>query len=80
MLRKNVGFFWKKKPLLYFPPQSLGIDLVDVQFTCLLSEHQWNLDDSSNVFIRFNANDLGTSYTCHGPMNRLKRFVFADML
>ena len=29
---------------------------------------QWGFTESSNVFIRFGAKELGTFATCHGPM------------
>jgi len=58
----------KKEALLYSPPETSVNDFVTVEFCSLLSIEQWHLDNSSKVYLRFAAKELGTFASCHGPM------------
>ena len=65
----------KAGPLLYSPPDTINKDYVWIDFFCLVSCDRWRLNESSKVYLRFCAPELGTFYTCHGPMIHTKRFV-----
>ena len=67
--------FTKAEPLLYSPPEITSTEYVTVEFYCLVSIERWHLDESSKVYLRFAAPELGTFYTCHGPMTLSQRFV-----
>ena len=64
------------EPLLYSPPDTITKDYVCIDFFCLLSIERWCFDETSKVYIRFAAAELGTFSTCHGPMTPTKRFVY----
>ena len=67
-----MGSFHSKanNSLLYSPPETRVTNYVNVEFFCLLSAKQWDFDDrTSNVYLRFAANAMGTFTTCHGPMS-----------
>jgi len=69
-LRNRMGYFGgsKKEPLLYSPLDTQNGHCVEIDFFCLLSVEQWKFNESSKVYIRFAANELGTFCSCHGPM------------
>ena len=67
--------FSKTEPLLYSPPEITSTEFVIIEFFCLVSIERWRLDVSSKVYLRFAAPELGTFYTCHGPMLLTQRFV-----
>ena len=77
--KSNMGSFdfSKTVPLLFSPPDTIRKDYIWIEFFCLVSTERWHLDDSSKVYLRFAAPELGTFYTCHGPMTRsqILRFV-----
>lgn len=75
--KNNMGSFdfSKTEPLLYSPPEITSTECVVIEFYCLVSTEQWGLDKSSKVYLRFAAPELGTFYTCHGPMIPTERFV-----
>ena len=50
-------------------------DYLFIEFHCLLLAQQWGFDDSSQIFMRFNAPVLGSFKHCYGPMKRVNRFV-----
>ena len=61
--------------VIFSPPETTSQNYVLVEFHCLLSIHQWGLDDSSNVYICFAAKELGEFKFCYGPMLPIKRLV-----
>ena len=67
--------FSKTEPLLYFPPEITSTECVIIDFFCLVSIERWGFDESSKVYLRFAAPELGTFCTCHGPMTLTQRFV-----
>ena len=67
--------FSKTEPLLYSPPEIASTEYVIIEFFCLVSIERWGIDKSSKVYLRFAAPELGTFYTCHGPMILTQRFV-----
>ena len=67
--------FSKSQPLLYLPPDTASKEYVVIDFFCLASTHQWKLNKSSKVYLRFAAAELGTFDSCHGPMFLIERFV-----
>ena len=68
--------FSKIEPLLFSPPDRINEKYVWIDFFCLISLTRWGFDESSSkVYLRFAAPELGTLYTCHGPMNPTQRFV-----
>jgi len=67
--------FSRKEPLLYSPPDTTSEDYIFIEFFCLVSIERWGLNKSSKVYIRFNAPELGTFDSCHGPMSLAPRFV-----
>ena len=77
-LKDKIGSFdfSQKEPLLFSPPDIITKDYVWIEFFCLLSIERWCFDESSKVYIRFAAAELGTLSTCHGPMTPTKRFVY----
>lgn len=63
-------------PTLVFNPPEMIIDhYIAVEFHCLLMTSQWGFEDSSKVFIRFGAPQLGDFNYCYGPMQKNKGFV-----
>ena len=64
--------------LIFNPPETKARDYLFIEFHCLLVAQQWGLDDSSQVFIRFAAAELGSFKHCYGPMDKIIRF--ADFL
>ena len=60
--------FANKQPLLYLPPDVKTKEYIILDFFCLVSIKQWGFTESSKVFLRFGAKELGTFDTCHGPM------------
>ena len=73
----NMGSFdfLKTKLLLYSPPDIASKDYVLIEFFCLVSIERWGFDTSSQVYLRFAAPELGTFYSCHGPMILTQRFA-----
>ena len=67
--------FTKAEPLLYSPPDVASTECVIIEFFCLVSIERWGIDESSKVYLRFVAPELGTMHTCHGPMTPTQRFV-----
>lgn len=72
--------FSQIEPLLYSSPDTLTKDYVWIEFFCLISIKRWCFDESSKVYIRFASAELGTWYTCHGPMTSTRRFVIFAIL
>ena len=68
--------FSKTEPLLYSPPEITSTECVIMEFYCLVSIDRWGFDESSKIYLRFVAPELGTFYTCHGPMTPTQRFVY----
>ena len=68
--------FSQTEPLLYSPPEITSTECVIIEFYCLVSIERWGFDESSKVYLRFAAPELGTFYTCHGPMTLTQRFVY----
>ena len=67
--------FSKSEPLLFSPPDRINEEYVWIDFFCLVSTERWGFDESSKVYLRFVAPELGTFCTCHGPMTQTQRFV-----
>ena len=67
--------FSKIEPLLFSPPDRISEDYIWIDFFCLVSIERWGFDESSKVYLRFAAPELGKFYTCHGPMFLTQRFV-----
>ena len=67
--------FSKTEPLLYSPPEITSTECVIIEFYCLASIERWGFEESSKVYLRFAAPELGTFCTCHGPMTLIQRFV-----
>ena len=67
--------FTKTQPLLYSPPDITSADCVFIGFFCLASTERWDINESSKVYLRFAAPELGTFNTCHGPMIPTQRYV-----
>ena len=61
--------------LVFSPPETKDPNHIRVEFHCLLFVAQWGFDDSSNVYIRFVAPQLGGFDYCYGPMQKIIRFV-----
>ena len=76
-LKDKIGTFGfsKAEPLLYSSPDIVTKGYVWIEFYCLVSIERWCFDKSSKVYIRFAAAELGTLYTCHGPMTLTKRLM-----
>lgn len=77
-LKSKMGKFdfSKTEALLYSPPEITNTEYVIIEFYCLASIERWGLDESSKVYLRFTAPELGTFHTCHGPMTLTQRFVY----
>jgi len=67
--------FTKIEPLLYSPPDTGNKDYVLINFFCLVSIERWKFNKSSQIYLRFSAPELGTYYSCHGPMIPTQRFA-----
>ena len=60
---------------MYNPPEIKAHEYIIIEFHCLLSAMQWGFDDSSAVFMRFSASQLGSFMNCYGPMKKISRSV-----
>ena len=57
--------FYMHKSNRSLQPQA---DFVRIEFHCLLSIKQWGFDNTSKVYIRFAAAELGDFEKDYGPM------------
>ena len=76
-MRSKIGRFdfSSSEPLLYSPPEISSVDYVTIEFYCLLSIERWGFDETSKVYLRFGSPELGTFFTCHGPMTSTQMLV-----
>ena len=61
--------------LVFNPTETTAHEYVLIEFHCLLSAVQWGFNNSSKVYIRFDAPQLGRFKHCYGPMKRINRFA-----
>ena len=81
-MKNKIGRFdfSSTEPLLYSPPEMTRAEYVTIEFYCLLSIERWGFDESSKVYLRFSAPELGTFFTCHGPMTSTQMLVICMIL
>ena len=66
--------------LVFNPPETKAHDYIIVEFHCLLNVQQWGFNNTSDVFMRFDAPEFGHFKYCYGPMQKINRFVNCNCL